>query len=72
MLNIYHAEKKAIHYLQAKFNSKSIKVASARFNAPGQALVIGELEDNEGLVNNFEVTVGTLSETIGSWRLTPR
>lgn len=70
-MNVDEAEKKAVDYLQTKFSPKSIKVTSAGFGSvPNQIAVKGELEDKDGTLNDFEVSVNALSGSIFNWKTT--
>jgi hypothetical protein len=72
VMNIDEAEKKAVDYLQTKFEPKSIKVSSASLGpTPHEATIEGYLENKDGVKNTFEVSVSTQSATITGWKLTP-
>ncbi len=61
-MNTDQAGKKAADHIQKRFNTKSLKVRTSTFSgSPNQILVKGELENNDGALDEFEVTISASS-----------
>lgn len=61
-MDIDEARKRAADHIQRKFNPKSLKVRTAASSgSPNQILVKGELENNDGALDEFEVTISASS-----------
>jgi hypothetical protein len=69
-LNIDEARKKATDHIRGKFSPKSVKIRTAGFSgSPNQIVVKGELEDKDGALNDFEVTINaSTGDTLQSLR----
>jgi hypothetical protein len=71
-ISIDEGEKKAVEYLQKKFNPKSIKVTSSGYAGPGEISVKGSIEAQDGTLSDFKVDVSGIAGNINSWTLEER